>query len=157
RQTSRRRIKMQMNKVIRDHINLKYIDRVEYRWIKQPGQLIDCLIRFYPGEAARESIKRISRAEKQIPGLMEAKPTKPRKKNNTDPEKFSDTLPSEQSDFNGGVAVQFLLPAPKRKIPPETIQALADRGVFDPLSILRTLSREQLERAEDTIDYWDSI
>src|SRR5262249_43820564 len=89
RQTGRRRLVMQMNKVIRDHISSKYIARVEYRPIKLPGQLIDCLIRYYPGDGAKESIKRIARAEKKIPGLMEVKPRKARRKKIPHPELFN--------------------------------------------------------------------
>src|SRR5437773_7567188 len=48
-----------MTRLIRDHIERGYVSKVEYRAIKDPGQEIDWIIRYYPGEGARISIQRI--------------------------------------------------------------------------------------------------
>jgi hypothetical protein len=48
-----------MNDLIEDHKALDYVEKVEYRAIKEPGQEIDFIIRYYPGEGARNSISRI--------------------------------------------------------------------------------------------------
>jgi hypothetical protein len=59
RHTERYRVVEQMNDLIKDHKALGYISMVEYRAIKDPGEEIDYIIRYYPGEGARKSINRI--------------------------------------------------------------------------------------------------
>jgi hypothetical protein len=59
RHTERYRVVEQMNDLIKDHRAFGYVDKVEYRAIKEPGQQVDYIIRYYPGEGARESINRI--------------------------------------------------------------------------------------------------
>lgn len=48
-----------MNDLIEDHEAFGYVDKVEYRAIKEPGQQIDFIIRYYPGDEARNSVNRI--------------------------------------------------------------------------------------------------
>jgi hypothetical protein len=48
-----------MNDLIKDHTAFGYVLKVEYRAIKEPGQLIDFIIRYYPGDEARKSVNRI--------------------------------------------------------------------------------------------------
>lgn len=55
----RYRVVEQMNGVVKDHLATDYIRKVEYRKIKEPDQELDFIIRYYPGEAAKESIARI--------------------------------------------------------------------------------------------------
>jgi len=59
RHTERYRVVEQMNDLIKDHQDFGYVGKVEYRAVKEPGQQVDYLIRYYPGEGARDSIKRI--------------------------------------------------------------------------------------------------
>lgn len=59
RHAERYRVVEQMNDLIEDHKALGYVDKVEYRAIKEPGQAVDYIIRYYPGEGARNSINRI--------------------------------------------------------------------------------------------------
>jgi hypothetical protein len=49
----------QMNDLIEDHKAFGYVEKVEYRAIREPGQEVDFIIRYYPGEGARNSISRI--------------------------------------------------------------------------------------------------
>jgi hypothetical protein len=49
----------QMNDLIKDHRAFGYLTKVEYRAIKEPDQDVDFIIRYYPGDGARESVKRI--------------------------------------------------------------------------------------------------
>jgi hypothetical protein len=49
----------QMNEVAKDHLAIGYISKVEYRAIKEPDTEVDYIIRYYPGEGAKESIARI--------------------------------------------------------------------------------------------------
>jgi hypothetical protein len=49
----------QMNRVAGDHIASGYILKPEYCIVKEPGQEIDLIIRYYPGPMARESTARI--------------------------------------------------------------------------------------------------
>lgn len=59
RYSERYRVVFQMKRLIQDHIDRGYISKVEYRSVKEPGQEIDWIIRYYPGEGARMSIQRI--------------------------------------------------------------------------------------------------
>jgi hypothetical protein len=59
RHTQRYRVVEQMNDLIKDHTAFGYVAKVEYRAIKEPGQEIDYIIRYYPGDGARKSINRI--------------------------------------------------------------------------------------------------
>jgi hypothetical protein len=49
----------QMNDLIKDHKAFGYLEKVEYRAIREPGAEIDYIIRYYPGEGARKSVNRI--------------------------------------------------------------------------------------------------
>jgi hypothetical protein len=59
RHAERYRVVEQMNDLIEDHKALGYVEKVEYRAIKEPGQEVDYIIRYYPGEGARNSVNRI--------------------------------------------------------------------------------------------------
>jgi hypothetical protein len=59
RQTERRRVAMQMDKLIKDHKAFGYVSRVEYIEERKPGQELDFIIRYWPGSGASESTKRI--------------------------------------------------------------------------------------------------
>lgn len=59
RHNERYRVVEQMNDLIRDHRAFGYLTKVEYRAIKEPGQEVDFIIRYYPGDGARKSINRI--------------------------------------------------------------------------------------------------
>src|SRR6266851_1835888 len=53
------RVVQQMKRVVRDHIESGYLNKVEYRAIKEPDQEMDYIIRYYPGPGASESNSRI--------------------------------------------------------------------------------------------------
>lgn len=55
----RRRVVEQMNRLVKDHLETRYLSSVEYRAVKEPDKEIDYVIRYYPGEGAGESISRI--------------------------------------------------------------------------------------------------
>lgn len=59
RHAERYRVVEQMNDLIEDHRAFGYVERVEYRAIKEPGQEVDYIIRYYPGQGARDSVNRI--------------------------------------------------------------------------------------------------
>lgn len=48
-----------MNRLIKDHKAFGYISKVEYIEVKELGQEVDFIIRYYPGDGARDSTKRI--------------------------------------------------------------------------------------------------
>jgi hypothetical protein len=85
RHSERYRVVEQMNDLIEDHKALGYVEKVEYRAIKEPGQEIDFIIRYYPGEGARNSINRIrSRhprkkrlTQQELPLLNDRRPALP--------------------------------------------------------------------------------
>jgi hypothetical protein len=59
RHVQRYRVVEQMNDLIKDHKAFGYLEKVEYRAIREPGEEIDYIIRYYPGEGAKRSINRI--------------------------------------------------------------------------------------------------
>src|SRR4030095_3341918 len=59
RQYERFRVVEQMKRVVKNHMESGYLSKVEYRAVKEPGQEIDYIIRYYPGEGATESTGRI--------------------------------------------------------------------------------------------------
>ena len=61
----RRRVVQQMNQVVRDHFASGYINKVTYRAIQEPDKEIDFVIRYYIGEGAKDSIKRLTRLLQQ--------------------------------------------------------------------------------------------
>lgn len=71
---TRKRVVQQMNRVVKDHLEIGFLKAVEYKKIKESGKEIDFLIRYYVGPAAEDSINRIKgyllnreRKKKQIP------------------------------------------------------------------------------------------
>ena len=54
-----KRVTAQMNRVVEDHLDSGFLKKVEYRKIKEPGQELDFLIRYFVGGSAKESINRI--------------------------------------------------------------------------------------------------
>jgi hypothetical protein len=59
RAVAHKRVRFQMDRVVRDHLASGYISKVEYRAIKEANQEIDYIIRYYPGPGAGDSIARI--------------------------------------------------------------------------------------------------
>ncbi len=59
RHSDRYRVVYQMNRLVRDHLAFGYISKVEYRAVKEPGQEVDYIIRYYPGDEAKASTNRI--------------------------------------------------------------------------------------------------
>jgi hypothetical protein len=59
RYVEHKRVRFQMDRVIKDHIESGYIVKAEYRAVKEPDQLIDYIIRYYPGPGATESMHRV--------------------------------------------------------------------------------------------------
>jgi hypothetical protein len=75
RHTQRYRVVEQMNDLIKDHLAFGYVERVEYRAVKEPEQEVDYIIRYYPGEGARASISRIrSHRSRKIGAVQQALP-----------------------------------------------------------------------------------
>lgn len=55
-----KRVRFQMDRVIKDHIASGYVVKAEYRAaVKEPGREIDYIIRYYPGPGAKDSDIRI--------------------------------------------------------------------------------------------------
>jgi hypothetical protein len=53
------RVVQQMKRVVRDHIESGYLNKVEFRTIKERDQEVDFIMRYYPGPGARDSNIRI--------------------------------------------------------------------------------------------------
>src|SRR5260221_3280301 len=54
-----KRVRFQMDRVVRDHLASGYLAKVEYRAIKELDQELDYIIRYFPGPGAGDSIARI--------------------------------------------------------------------------------------------------
>jgi len=61
RQSERWQVAKQMNKLIKDHKAFGYVSRVEYLEAREPDGGVDFIIRYWPGDGAKESTKRIRR------------------------------------------------------------------------------------------------
>jgi hypothetical protein len=59
RYVEHKRVRFQMDRIIKDHIESGYIAKAEYRAIKEPEQLVDYIIRYYPGPGATASMHRV--------------------------------------------------------------------------------------------------
>ena len=76
-----KRVRFQMDRVIKDHLDSGYISRAEYRAVKEPDQLIDYAIRYYPGPGATASLDRVQthlrqrKVSRRALGIHQAKPT----------------------------------------------------------------------------------
>lgn len=76
----RRRVVEQMNRLVKDHLETRYLSSVEYRVVKEPDKEIDYVIRYYPGEGAGESIARIQ-GDLHERRLLTRKTRSPRRQN----------------------------------------------------------------------------
>src|SRR6185295_7495196 len=57
--TERKRVVQQMNELIKEHLDLGYVMRVDYRTVKELENDADYIIRYYPGQFAQVSTARI--------------------------------------------------------------------------------------------------
>ncbi len=73
RHHERRRVVQQIKEVIRDHLRSRYLIKVEFNAVTEPGQEIDWVIRFYPGEEARASINRVLKHTPNHKGVTPAR------------------------------------------------------------------------------------
>jgi hypothetical protein len=100
RHTDRYRVVEQMNDLIEDHRAFGYVERAEYRAIKEPGQEIDYIIRYYPGQGARDSVNRIrsrhprrkKAAQEELPPPANSQPALPPMSSADEPEPEAELL-----------------------------------------------------------------
>jgi hypothetical protein len=59
RYVEHKRVRFQMDRIIKDHLESGYISRAEYRAVQEPDQLTDYIIRYYPGPGAKASLDRV--------------------------------------------------------------------------------------------------
>jgi len=59
RYVEHKRVRFQMDRVVKEHVESGYITKVEYRAVKEPSQLTDYIIRYYPGPGATASMERV--------------------------------------------------------------------------------------------------
>lgn len=57
--TAMKRVTEQMNHTVQEHLDSGFLEKVEYRKVKEPDQEQDFLIRYFLGPAAKQSINRI--------------------------------------------------------------------------------------------------
>jgi hypothetical protein len=80
RYVEHKRVRFQMDRVIKDHLESGYITQVEYRAVKESDQLIDYVIRYYPGQGATASLDRVQahlrqrKFSRRALGIHQAKP-----------------------------------------------------------------------------------
>lgn len=54
-----KRVRQQMDRVVKGHLELGFLEKVEYRKFKQTDKELDFIIRYYVGKSAKDSINRI--------------------------------------------------------------------------------------------------
>lgn len=154
RRTTRRRITQQINEIVREHLDSKFISKVEFRAIKERGKEIDFLIRFYPGRAAKESIARVlsSISRKRFPTGESYRLS--RRRSLADDTKSVTADDSENGKEQTGRETSA---TPIEETP--FLEELTRRGIFraQALKLISTIPSEQHERVGDYIDYWDNI
>ena len=160
RQTTHKRIVEQMNRLVRDLLNSKFIEHVEYRKIQEPGKPVDFVIRYYPGvEANKESIRRVL-AWLKVKGRL---PTEERWARYPKKKKTNEPIPADHNQSGNDLLTKIvqevkrrhLLPAPAPRINAELVRAVSERGIAGAAKFLSSVSADRLERAFDCIDYWD--
>ena len=156
RSTSRRRVTQQIKEIVREHLDSKFISRVELRKIKEPGQEIDFIIRFYPGRAAKESISRVlsSINKKRLSGGEPSRVSRHRKRE--DDVVVLTATGSLDDDTERTIAE---MPTTSPVIDPPFLTELTERGIFraQAIKLVANIPPEQLDRIGDYVDYWDSI
>jgi hypothetical protein len=156
----------QMNRIVGDHLTAGFIVKVEYREIKDEQGLSDFLIRYYPGKAAKESVRRVlSFINSSTLPIIAA-----RRRNRR--EKIASRLISrpkhtEVGESNVGQPLmegkpQEALEAENRlevTVDGELLEALTTRQVMrsGAIRLLTAKSPEELAAIQDYVDYWDSI
>jgi len=132
----RYRVVFQMNRLIRDHIDRGYISKIEYRSIKELGQEIDWIIRYYPGEGARISIQRILAHQFNKPAPKQER-------------RVSIKSPSAESrkDFT----------SLQQGIDQGLFAELVKRGVSDSQSCKLLLGIEQDQQVSDQLEWGDQL
>jgi hypothetical protein len=172
RLSTRARVVSQMNRIIRDHRDSGFIADVEYRATRDEQGQIDFVIRYYPGPAAKQSVKRVLSFlnTSTWPVLVERRRAIPKlKKNKQIPLPVAAPQPNISSDPSEDRATSSLPPqsAPEiseaeQQVDEVLVAALTKRGVTrsgqtGAISLLIGKSKESLLQVQDIIDYWDSI
>jgi hypothetical protein len=88
-----KRVRFQMDRVVKDHLASGYINRVEYRAVKEPDQEIDYIIRYYPGQGASDSIGRIQGHMQSQKIREKPRPERPPLNQSAEPEQGTKVAP----------------------------------------------------------------
>jgi hypothetical protein len=155
RRTTRRRVTQQINEIVREHLNSKFISKVEFRAIKETGKEIDFLIRFYPGRAAKESIARVlsSIHKKRLPAGEPRRLS--RRRNLLDDAAVFTAEASEEREEQSRPESPAMSPIADTPF----LEDLTQRGIFraQAVKLISPIPSQQRERVGDYIDYWDNI
>ena len=139
RHYTRKRATQQIGEIVGDHLRFSYITKFELITIKERGQEIDWAIRFYPGQAARESVTRIlNHISKKNPGA----------RNLSAPKSVESTKEPRQ----------FFRPS-ERRIDDRLISELTNRGIVraEAVKIAGNLDLGPDEHLSDILDWGDHL
>jgi hypothetical protein len=146
----------QMNRVVSDHIASGFINRIEYRTIKDESGVIDLLIRYYPGVAAKESVTRVlSFINSSTLPIIISRRKKRREKNQPPPTLQTGSELQLEANASAALPTTPTIATVDQKL----LAELVARGIWESeaVKLASFSSSEQLERVGDCIDYWDSI
>lgn len=156
RSTSRRRVAQQIKEIVREHLDSKFISKVELRKLKEPGQEIDFVIRFYPGRTAKDSISRVlsSINKKRLPAGAPGRISRHR---NREDDVIIFTAAGAPEEETEPEIVEIPATPPTADLP--FVAQLTERGIFraQAINLIASIPPDQLDRVGDYVDYWDSI
>lgn len=166
RLTSRRRIVQQMNEVFREHLDSRFIDRVEYRQVTEIGKPLDFIIRFYPGSAAQDSIRRVSSAlqKRRLPPAGAPRAFSRKRigiRRSIENEQIVEILVAKTNAEGATNATPQAVSKIEGELSPavrELAEQFFQRGIVrsQAVALLSALPADQLGTVTDYLDYWDS-
>lgn len=166
RSNKRSRVVSQMNRVVSDHLAAGFIVKAEYREFKDEHGMPDFLIRYYPGKAAKESVRRVlSFINSSTLPIIAARRRNRREKAALDFNSRNDQIVVGERETNQSVnegSHYETSEAPTRAevaVDAVLLEALTDRDVMlsGAIRLLKDRTAEELATVQDYVDYWDSI
>jgi hypothetical protein len=162
---TRSRVVWQMNRVVSDHLHAGFIVKVEYRVTQDEEGHPDFLIRYYPGRAAKESVRRVlSFINSSTLPIIAARRRNRRAKASPlvsiiRQSDTGETQPISALNPNDSQQVSDLKDGAEVVVDGELLEALTKREVMrsGAVRLLTGKSSEELARVQDYVDYWDSI
>jgi hypothetical protein len=166
RQFKRFRVVSQMNRVVGDHVAAGFIKKVEYREIKDELGMPDFVIRYYPGNEAKESVRRVlSFVNHSTLPILLARRRKRKERVTSAANALANKIGVDETvklldrNSENEKASEVHTTTSSAEGHDDILTALTDRGVMYSvaLKILKEKPLDGRDKVRGYIDYWDSI